>query len=755
MTSNAFLFIVLALSSVDTVAQDNNQDYHKISLEIEQKIFGTPDPLFEINTVPEQYKNESAIILAQKNSLESDSKKYSFLVRKSARTVYNFMDIFREKVYINDNSALSDYSEMTFTKLQEKNRTMLQNLKNYSFVNIRLVKANGKTQKIDIDESAVNIKDENNSKKTKIAIPGLAVGDILDYYVVKYFEINPYFGNSLPTEATYILADEYPVVNYGIFLHYDKRFAIEYQSINNAPDFRIKKDEEDGNILEFTMHHLEKTKDILWFSLSRQIPIIRIKYFTDKIKRKGMDEIKLGEVQKTQKYGDAIESDMAGDVENIFLMMRSSSTDLGVHKNWAKEVFNKYKKLYPAAEGNADSISSFLYNVFKWGEYLGVYTLKTDFETGYNPFTLLVQVKAALKFAYTLDNEYKIKSDILFVSGRNSVNRDDLFDISDLDVLVRTQGNKQQFYYFGDDLYHENELPGSFHGEMARAYPADFNRGLLKLREGTLVKLPSTTYRDNAEAEKIEIQFDSDNKELLKFHRVQKSSGLLRRDNQLALALYEDLSIPVGTVVENQPDLMEVNKNREKKYRVEANELSALLNKARQSQKEKFEEEIKSSYNTKAKELKSFKITRPASTGRQKEFEFEEDFVMEGWVKKAGNNYIIDAGKFISGQLEIKAAQKNRKMDVYMPFPRSFGYHIELLIPDGYSIEGLEKFNRRVENESGGFTSAATVNGNKLVLDVSKYYVNYFEPVTNWSKISAFVDAAFEFNKEKLLLRKK
>ena len=53
----------------------DSRDYSKMKREINEKIFDTPDPFFKDNTVPEKYKNESAVVLAQKHSIESDSKR--------------------------------------------------------------------------------------------------------------------------------------------------------------------------------------------------------------------------------------------------------------------------------------------------------------------------------------------------------------------------------------------------------------------------------------------------------------------------------------------------------------------------------------------------------------------------------------------------------------------------------------------------------------------------------------------------------
>jgi hypothetical protein len=177
--------------------------------------------------------------------------------------------------------------------------------------------------------------------------------------------------------------------------------------------------------------------------------------------------------------------------------------------------------------------------------------------------------------------------------------------------------------------------------------------------------------------------------------------------------------------------------------------------KAKKEQKEKFLKELTSEYDEKPKELKSYKILQKGFAGKGSSAAIEEEFSMDGWVKKAGNNYIVEAGKFVGGQLEIKADQRERKLDIYMPFARSFNFNITFKIPDGYTAEGVEKLNKSVKNECGGFEAAAKIEGNNLVITYSKYYTNTVEPAANWSKILAFVDAGFAFTKEKILLKKK
>ena len=156
-----------------------------------------------------------------------------------------------------------------------------------------------------------------------------------------------------------------------------------------------------------------------------------------------------------------------------------------------------------------------------------------------------------------------------------------------------------------------------------------------------------------------------------------------------------------------------------RKYWIDA-QLS--LTKAREEQKKKFEAEITNEYTDKPKELKQFKVLQKGFSGSNAAMAIEEAFSMDGWVKKAGNNYILEAGKFVGNQLEIKADQRERKLDIYMPYARSFNNNISLKIPEGYTIEGADKLNKSVKNECGGFESTAKIEGNTLLITYYKYY---------------------------------
>jgi hypothetical protein len=86
---------------------------------------------------------------------------------------------------------------------------------------------------------------------------------------------------------------------------------------------------------------------------------------------------------------------------------------------------------------------------------------------------------------------------------------------------------------------------------------------------------------------------------------------------------------------------------------------------------------------------------------------------------------------------------------VYFSFPRSFENEIVFEIPEGFTVSGLDKLNKNVNNEAGSFVSTAKISGNQLVVQVKKSYTNYYEPNANWPKVVDFLEAAYQFTCKK------
>ena len=105
LLASFFCFVIMAKAQ--------HSDYDKYAAEIKTEIWGTKDADFENNTVPDQFKNESAVILAKRYDIEAKIKKHFRFMTNVGNKEIIFRYLLRQKVLIQDKSALGDFSEIS------------------------------------------------------------------------------------------------------------------------------------------------------------------------------------------------------------------------------------------------------------------------------------------------------------------------------------------------------------------------------------------------------------------------------------------------------------------------------------------------------------------------------------------------------------------------------------------------------------------------------------------------------------------
>lgn len=734
-----------------------NTEYIEMSKEVDQEVWGDKDPVLENNKLPAEYKNESAVILARKQFVETNTERKGRSLLYIGKMHSLIKRTIRERIYINDKVSLEGYSQINFRQLQSKQSGPITKLRNYTFMGIRVTKADGSVQKINVDEASVKLDESSDGKKNKIAVPDLAIGDVLDYYIT-YFE-QARADNDVDY-FTFILGDEYPILNLGIKVLLDKRVAAQYQVINGAPDFKITKTEDDDNLLELAVAGLPKATNLLWISQSRQIPLARIKYsFADIVHGRG-DYTRRGTIEKVTS---------PEDVEHSFVnLIKPYLAQLPVYTD-VKSEWKKYAKEHNIDKENMDSILAFVhyyYRYMSFGQIITNNIANSTFDHFYDcslGLEKLKQLEMVLKVMKTINAAFEADAEMVLVSDKNNVAYNDIFSLADLNFLLRVPrgDSKAVFYYFGSNLYAFNEIPAFFENESYKFIQQNsiFRPGKdMSQKKADLVNgkgvTPVTSYSDNNQTEDLLIEFDNADMQLLHIQRRTITTGHQRRGMQNSTMILENYLASERRILGKETDY-EKEWTADRVFKKSWPDAELSMTKSRTEQKTKIEKEIADQYDSKPKEVKSFKVISDGFSSSRNPCTLDEEFSMDGWVKKAGNNYIVEAGKFVGGQLEIKADQKERKLDIYMPYARSFTNNIRVKIPDGYTVEGLDKLNKSVKNECGGFESSAKISGNELQISFSKYYANLQDPAANWNKIVAFVDAAFAFTKEKILLKKK
>src|ERR1700730_6813843 len=109
----SFILLLVILLATSATAQD-----------------AAEEPEFKISAVPEKWKNESAVILAQKID-------YAY-VRKSMANAMTIKEYVRKRIRLQDKNALEQFSEFYYVLYGKK-----------TDVSYSVMKANGKTVNID------------------------------------------------------------------------------------------------------------------------------------------------------------------------------------------------------------------------------------------------------------------------------------------------------------------------------------------------------------------------------------------------------------------------------------------------------------------------------------------------------------------------------------------------------------------------------------------------------------------------------
>ena len=262
-----------------------------------------------------------------------------------------------------------------------------------------------------------------------------------------------------------------------------------------------------------------------------------------------------------------------------------------------------------------------------------------------------------------------------------------------------------------------------------------------------------TDAEKNQQFQEINISFNPANPGTVHLKRSTKITGALKASEQKNLLLFEDeLNAERENLGLKKTFLDELKEN--KKTRSLADEYSNAFAQARKEYKTYFENEVKAEFDMQPENLTDYKVIQSGRFINKPEMIYSSEFDLTGLIKKAGKNYIFETGKLIGSQVKIIPEQRDRNVDVYMANTRSYKNKIIFSIPDGYSIEGLDKLNVSVNNETGAFNASALVNNGILTIETEKKYSNPVLKAEQWPLLLKVIDAANDFTNSRILLRK-
>lgn len=695
-----------------SVNADEKADYLKLAQKVRQEVWSSTPADFQKRTVPDRYKNASAIILSYYRELSTD-----YYRKATADLVLNLRltrqidctDMERMLIQINDKKALKDYSEFTF-KTKSRKWTWGYHHKTQTVLGIRVIKKNGNVQEVSLDDY-VDVKEGKNDKdlSQKIAVPGLEVGDCIDVFSLDQIDtqeqqLDPFY---------FVLRQDEPVLYTKVHCVLDQSLATVYRTMNGAPDFTQTTDKDKNAVLDMVMDKPIDAESSIWYNSLEQSPFIEM-YITP-------TKAKVAVVEKAMRQkGVRGNPDVTPILQDDWKLLKSYVSKGGYSPaglpSTYKSVFKSAKKEGMSAEEKADRIYSF--------EYVSGGASQRVFNTVAN---------------YLRKLGVEIEMGITTPFGALPV--DKLINYNSTSWFFRLKGT-DVYYFPGTYPKVASEIPYIYQGR--KAYMQDSEEQ---------ITIPVSQAEDNKSVNDMVVKLDGTKLDISRkvtYSGEQKMYGqsLVSPDNTLFGSSQLEAYWRYLKYDDKDPYSCYTKK--------ESAELKGAFNEFRKNAIDPFKAEISSYHDADPVQVSGYGVDCVGIRRDSSNFVYHVDYVMDGMVKRAGNNYLLSVGKLIGSSLKLEGKDRERIDDVWRKMAFVDERNIEIPLPKGYKVsaEALKKIETSVANECGEFTVKATAGNESVKVYVRKCFAHRVEPVSNWSKLLALVDACSAFADKQMVIAK-
>ena len=701
-TTRSFLLLLMLLATSGLNAQKEEDKYAALVSEVRNEVWSLNLPDFKNMTVPEKYRNEPAVILAAHSRLEVTRKtKLDWWGMGLTKQQITCRSIYRQMVYINSQSALEEMSQFSFLSQEKERYTRNEQQR---ILGVRIIKPDGTIQETDpqeymeTDEGGHPRSRNIQEKWNKLAVPGLEIGDIIDLFFVRYTILN----NQNPEPFGFYFMDSYPLLAYSVHCEIDPKLSTFYRCLNGARDFDHSTDTEGNHILDLHTGDSGRVIPDFWYNSARQTPMILMYIYNSKTPYAWMPP----SARKPGLYANPNPKLMTDDTR---ASMKAPGTNWSGLRSGRKGEISKALKARQA-EGWSDK---------KLIDYLYQYCYYRYMENGadYTPASFILLMHELLEKA-----GIPHRTGITTKDTREPL--DQLINYSNTTWFIYLESNGK--CYTPPACYAvPGEVPASLQGEEAI------------LEDNTCLTLPSTTPQDNRDMATINASISGTT---LHISRREEMSGALKEHFQPYLVMDEDLYNSVRRQLGITATIYDETKE---KFHADLRE---SYRREREQEKERYRNEIIGYHGSEEglETLLGYQLFSIGNRADSAALAYQVDYVLDGYVKKAGTNFVLSVGRLIGSQPELKGEQRLRKEDIYWEMPRCYQWDITVNLPEGYRIspEGLERLNVKVENDCGAFIVQATTEDGTLRIKAEKRINHKTEPVANWEKLLEITDAA-------------
>ncbi|MCC8146564.1 MAG: hypothetical protein LIO93_09045 [Bacteroidales bacterium] len=506
-----------------------------------------------------------------------------------------------------------------------------------------------------------------------MAIPELQVGDILDYFITDEFKLSVW--EDVP-ELVFHLAYKVPVLSYSVHCMVSHRMAVEYKTINGAPPFNVSKDASNQiNILDMEAKDLLYITDKLWTFPLRETPTIRMKIYNVEnrnIAHPGSRPL-FNSIEKDKPYSRVIrDTEWSASAETGIWQYNKVNTL--PFSNEISKLLKDYKLQHPQA--SPDEINAFIYYAFRYYMYQSPdEAILVGNKRNFERFNSRMYILFLERFLFYLN-----RTDALALGmtiGRNESDAEDIFSRYDSDFFLTKASDPSKNLFYYSPFTHAWFVPGEYEGQKVSSIQVEkyAREGSAKGKNPPPFHLPVSDAEKNKET--INISAKIVNSDLI-IERNPIIMGDRREAFQKMLLLYEDYEGELREFLGIKETFWE-EIARTKRLSKLTSDYKADFEKARKEQKENLKLEAFLYHNEKIEDILEYKIINSALTHYDPEFSYQTTYIKNNFLKKAGNNYIVDVGKLIGSPINISPSEReNRKMNIYHFSTNTCEYNISI-----------------------------------------------------------------------------
>ena len=712
-----FLFTLTALSVLWlTAAADDRDDYRQWAEQVRQEVWSKPLPAFQQRVCPDEYKKHSVVVLAayeevivdQHNKADAAMLLLTWQIMRQVSVGY----CYRTLLAINDQAARDRFSQFDFMSI-ERGYGFWGKEKKQATLGIRIIKPDGTVREVSTDDYVRTAEGrKGKEERSKLAVPDLQVGDLMDVFTYSVSELN----ERSTSPFVFCFRRQYPILSNQVHCVIDPTMTTQYRTLNGAPEFRESTDENGNIVLDALVEKPAEAEPSVWYDQMSQTPMTKLCITGRWLKGQWAPP-------STAKKGLQANPDYELIVDDDIAFLKKANYERSGLSGKENTQWKKYCESLAAMNLPKEEHVARLYT--------GLYYHLLFSRTGsMNAGVFLAMLRQAM-----------LRSNIV---GHQLFTTDN--DREPIDQLISYRNTTWGLYVKSID---KMLFPPAY--EMAPfTVPSQLQGRKAVIDNGIkqLMTLPESKADDNTETTKLKVAIDGSS---LRCHRRTTATGTAKEPLCHSLVMTEDLLAAFNRYFGTDKALEDLVGKKE------LDDMAEWKRQQREKERKVYEAEASVYHGTDVSEMEDYGVDCIGFRADSTTFEMHSAYKVDGLLKKAGPDMVLSVGRLISTQRKIEGNDRERTDDIVYEFMASnVNYDVEVELPEGYTVapESLQPLNIRVSNGCGTFESKAEVTDGKLRLTAVKRYEHNREPVANWPQILEFIDAASQFNAVQVVLTK-